>query len=219
MTDTIDPTPAATGGQATPPKAVSRWHIHRRMYDWVLHWADTPYGTPALFILSFAESSFFPIPPDVLLIALVLGARQRWFRYALICTVASVVGGLGGYLIGYGLFETVGRKIIAFYQAEHYYEKVMAWYARYDYWIVFVAALTPIPYKVFTIASGVFHMNLLGFSLVSIVGRGIRFFAVAALLYWFGPPMKRIIDKYFDLLCVAFVVLLVGGFLVIKLVQ
>lgn len=219
MTDTTDPTPAVNDGPKTPPKAVSRWHIHRRMYDWVLHWADTPYGTPALFILSFAESSFFPVPPDVLLIALVLGARQRWFRYALICTVASVVGGLGGYFIGYALFETVGRKIIAFYQAEHYYEKVMAWYARYDYWIVFVAALTPIPYKVFTIASGVFHMNLLGFSLVSVVGRGMRFFAVAALLYWFGPPMKRIIDKYFDLLCVAFVVLLVGGFLVIKLIQ
>lgn len=219
MSDTSEQTSTATGGQVTPPQAARRSHLHRRMYDWVLHWADTPYGAPALFILSFAESSFFPVPPDVLLIALVLGARQRWFRYALICTLASVVGALVGYIIGYGLFETVGRRIIAFYRAEHYYDRVMLWYARYDYWIVFIAALTPIPYKVFTIASGVFHMNLLGFSLVSLVGRGVRFFAVAALLYWFGPPMKRIIDKYFDLLCVVFVVLLVGGFLVIKLVH
>jgi len=189
------------------------------MYDWVLHWADTPYGAPALFILSFAESSFFPVPPDVLLIALVLGARQRWLRYATLCTIASVLGGIGGYIIGYGLMETIGRRIIAFYQAENYYQQVMDWYTKYDYWIVFIAALTPIPYKVFTIASGAFHMNLIGFCLVSVVGRGLRFYAVATLLYWFGPPMKRMIDRYFDLLCVVFVVLLVGGFLAIKYIR
>ncbi len=210
-------TAVASDQPARPP--VPAWHIHRRMYDWVLHWADTPYGAPALFILAFAESSFFPIPPDVLLIALVLGARNRWLRYAAICTVASVIGGVAGYGIGLGLMDSVGRRIIAFYQAEHYYQQVMAWYQRYDYWIVFIAALTPIPYKVFSIASGAFHMNLIGFVGVSIVGRGARFFAVSILLYWFGPPMRRFIDRYFNLLCVVFVVLLIGGFAAIKFLK
>ncbi|MCK6482911.1 MAG: DedA family protein [Phycisphaerae bacterium] len=190
--------------------------MHRRLYDWVLHWADTPYGVPALFLLSFAESSFFPIPPDVLLIALVLGRPARAFYFAAVCTVASAAGGVAGYGIGWALMDTVGQRIIDFYHAQDYWVKVTAWYAAYDFWIVFVAAFTPIPYKVFTIASGAFHMNLLGFAAVSIVGRGMRFFIVAALLYHFGPPMKRLIDKYFDLLCVLFVVLLIGGFGVVK---
>lgn len=209
--------PAAMGvdGSAAPTRA-GRWRIHRRMYDWVLHWAETPYGLVALFILSFAESSFFPIPPDVLLIALVMGARQRWLRYAAVCTLASVLGGIAGYAIGWGLMESVGQRIIELYRAQAYYQRVTGWYEQYDYWIVFIAAMTPIPYKVFTIASGAFHMNLIGFCLVSIVGRGARFFAVSGLLYLFGPPMKRLIDRYFDLFCVLFVVLLVGGFAVIK---
>lgn len=209
----------ATAAAAVAAPRVAGWHLHRRLYDWVLSWADTPYGTWALFLMSFAESSFFPVPPDVLLMALVLGARRRWFKFACICTVGSVVGGMLGYAIGLSLMDTVGVRIIAFYQAEHYYEQVTRWYEQYDYWIIFIAALAPIPYKVFTIASGAFHMNLLGFSLVSIVGRGVRFFAVAALLYIFGPPMKRLIEKYFDLLCVVFVVLLVGGFAVIKYIR
>jgi membrane protein YqaA with SNARE-associated domain len=187
------------------------------MYDWVLHWADTRYAAPALFVLAFAESSFFPVPPDVLLIALVLGARKRWFRYAALCTIASAIGGLAGYGIGFWLMDTVGQRIIAFYHAQQYYEQVTQWYIRYDYWIVFIAAFTPIPYKVFTIASGAFHMNIPGFAIVSVVGRGMRFFIVAALLYWFGPPIQRFIDRYFNLLSIAFVILLVGGFLVVKL--
>lgn len=197
-------------------KAVPAWHLHRRVYDWVLSWAETPYGAWALAVMSFAESSFFPVPPDVLLMPLVLGARRKWFRLAAICTLASVVGGMLGYAIGMGFMDTLGVRIIAFYHAEEYYKQVMAWYQQYDYWIVFVAAMTPIPYKVFTIASGAFHMNLLGFALVSVVGRGARFFLVSGLLYLFGPPMKRLIDKYFDILCVVFVLLLVGGFAAIK---
>ncbi|GMU23850.1 MAG: hypothetical protein AMXMBFR13_39280 [Phycisphaerae bacterium] len=208
--------PSAAAEESPQKVSGGGWRLHRRLYDWVLHWADTPYGAPALFILSFAESSFFPVPPDVLLVALVLGARQRWLRYAAICTVASVLGGIAGYGIGLGLMDTVGQRIIAFYHAENYYQQVTQWYETYDYWIVFIAAFSPIPYKVFTIASGAFHMNLLGFCLVSAVGRGGRFFIVAGLLYLFGPPMKRLIDKYFDLLCVLFVVLLIGGFLAIK---
>lgn len=186
------------------------------MYDWVLHWAHTPHGAVALFLLAFAESSFFPIPPDVLLIALVLGARTRWFRLALNCTVASVLGGIAGYAIGLGLMDTVGQKIIAFYHAEKHYAKVTDWYQAYDFWIVFAAAFTPIPYKVFTIASGAFHMNILAFAAVSFVGRGMRFFIVAWLLHRFGEPIRRFIDKYFNLLCIAFMVLLLGGFALIR---
>jgi len=189
----------------------------RRLYDWVLHWADTPYAAPALFLLAFSESSFCPVPPDVLLIALVMGARRRWFQYALLCTIASILGGLTGYGIGYWLMDTVGQRIIAFYHAQEYYRQVMEWYSRYDYWIVFIAALTPIPYKVFTIASGAFHMNIPGFMVISMLGRGMRFFLVAGLLFWFGPPIQRFIDRYFNLLSFLFVILLIGGFLVIKI--
>ena len=195
------------------------WRIHRRLYDWVLSWAETPYGALALFALAFAESSFFPIPPDVLLIALVLGSPARWWRFGALCTVGSVIGGVAGYLIGMFLMDSVGLKIIDFYHAHAYYEQVQQWYLRYDVWIVFVAAFTPIPYKVFTIASGAFDMNLLGFCAVSIVGRGARFFLVAGLLRAAGERMKRFIDKYFDLLAVAFVLLLIGGFALIKLLR
>lgn len=193
-----------------------RWHLHRRLYNWVLHWAETPHGAGALFLLALAESSFFPVPPDVLLVALVLGARRRWAWLAGLCTAGSVVGGLAGYAIGLTLMESLGRPIIRFYHAEGYFQEVEQLYRQYDYWIVFSAAFTPIPYKVFTIASGALHMNLLGFSLVSLLGRGARFFAVAGLLYLFGPPVRRLIERYFDLLCLLFVILLVGGFLVVK---
>ncbi len=198
---------------------ISKWRLHRRIYDWVLHWADTPYGAWALFLLSFTESSFFPVPPDVLLVALVLGSMAKWLRFAGICTTGSVLGGMAGYGIGLFLMDTVGLRIIDFYNAHAYYGQVQQWYGRYDFWIVFIAAFTPIPYKVFTIASGAFHMNLWAFALVSAVGRGARFFLVAGLLRLAGPPMKRFIDRYFDWLALAFVVVLVAGFLVIRYVR
>jgi len=191
-----------------------RWH--RRLYDWVLHWADTPHGAAALFLLAFAESSFFPIPPDVLLIALAIGSRVRWWRFAAICTAGSVLGGLFGYVIGMSLMDAVGMRIIRFYHAEAHFARVQDLYARYDYWIVFVAAFTPIPYKVFTITSGVMSMNVVGFALVSVVGRGLRFFLVAGLLFIFGAPIKRFIDRYFDWLALAFTLLLVGGFVAVS---
>lgn len=212
--------------ESTPPSipAVVEpwWRIHRRLYDWVLSWAETPYGGLALFLLAAAESSIFPIPPDVLLIALVLGSSGRlgssgsWWRFALLCTAGSVAGGAIGYLIGKFLMESIGMRIIDFYHAQAYFEQVRNWYLQYDLWIVFVAAFTPIPYKVFTIASGAFDMNLLGFCAVSFVGRGARFFLVAGLLKIAGPAMKRFIDRYFDLLAIAFVVLLIGGFVLLK---
>lgn len=223
-TPQTDPPPNAASrqsadGACTSAPARLGWRIHRRLYDWVLSWAERPHGSAALFGLAFAESSFFPIPPDVLLIALTLGAPRRWWRLASNCTVASVLGALLGYAIGRFLMDTVGVRIIAFYQAEEYYRQVEAWYHRYDYWVVFAAAFTPIPYKVFTIASGAFHMNVPAFLLVSAIGRGTRFFVVSGLLYAFGSPIKRFIDRYFDLLALLFVVLLVSGFLVIKYVR
>jgi membrane protein YqaA with SNARE-associated domain len=197
------------------PDAASRghgWRLHRRLYDWVLHWADTPHGAIALFLLAMAESSFFPIPPDVLLIAMVMGTRTKWAKLAFVCMAGSVLGGLIGYWIGASLMDAVGMRIIEFYHAEKHFEHVKELYVQYDYWIVFTAAFTFVPFKVFTITSGVMGMNLFGFCLASAAGRGMRFFIVAALLYWFGPPMRRFIDKYFDLLSIAFLVLLGGGF-------
>lgn len=210
-----DPTSPPAHASEHEVSALRKPPLHRRLYDWVLHWADTPHGAIALFLLAFTESSFFPIPPDVLLIALVLGSQARWLRFAAICTVGSVLGGAFGYVIGMSLMETVGDPILRFYRAEEQFEKVKDLYLRYDYWIVFVAAFTPIPYKVFTITSGVMSMNLAGFLLVSMVGRGLRFFLVAGLLYMFGPPIKRLIDRYFDWLALTFTILLVAGFLAI----
>jgi membrane protein YqaA with SNARE-associated domain len=192
------------------------WRIHRRLYDWVLSWAERPHGAHALFWLALAESSFFPIPPDALLIALVMGSARRWARFAAICTVASALGGVIGYAIGRFFMETVGLRIIDLYHAQEYYQQVQLWYRQYDYWIVFVAAFTPIPYKVFTIASGAFYMNLPAFCAVSVIGRGARFFVVAGLVRLAGPRIQPFIDRYFDWLAIAFVVLLVGGFALIR---
>ncbi|MGQ9633372.1 MAG: YqaA family protein [Bryobacteraceae bacterium] len=203
---------------STPPSTavVRGWRVHRRLYDWVLHWADTPHGVIALFLLAFAESSFFPIPPDVLLIALVLGSLRRWVLFAAVCTAGSVLGGIAGYGIGYFLMDTVGARLIELYHAQTHYQKVAQWYQLYDFWIVFGAAFTPIPYKVFTIASGAFQIHIAGFVLASLVGRGARFFLVAGLLRAFGEPVRRFIDKYFDWLALAFVVLLAAGFALIR---
>jgi len=201
---------------STTSAATAGWRLHRRLYDWVLHWAETPHSVAALFLLAFAESSVFPIPPDVLLIALVLGSAGRWVLFAAVCTVGSVLGGLAGYGIGMFLMDTVGVKVIDFYNAQVYYDRVAAWFKEYDFWIVLAAAFTPIPYKVFTIASGAFHINLVGFVVASLVGRGARFFLVAGLLRLVGEPMRRFIDKYFDWLALAFVALLAGGFAVIR---
>jgi membrane protein YqaA with SNARE-associated domain len=190
----------------------------RRLYDWVMHWAETPYAVPALFILALAESSFFPIPPDVLLIALAVSIPARSFRYALVCLIGSVVGGVVGYAIGVYAMEWIGDPIIEFYQGQEVKAKVKELYDTHGFWGVFIAALTPIPYKVFTIASGCFKFNFWAFIGASIFGRGLRFFAVGVLIYFFGPKIKEFIDKYFNLLAIVFAVLLVGGFVLIKFV-
>lgn len=206
---------------AAAPTVVSRWAIHRRMYDWVLGFAHHRHSTAALAVLSFAESSFFPIPPDVLLMPLCLGNRRRAFWFAAVCTVASVVGGVAGYLIGWGVWEVLSdfffRYVPGFTPKN--FAKVEILYQQYDFWIVFIAAFTPIPYKVITIAGGVFGINMPMFLLASAIGRGLRFFLIAGLMWKFGAPIVRFIDKYFNLLAILFTVLLVGGFALLKLVH
>jgi membrane protein YqaA with SNARE-associated domain len=190
----------------------------RRLYDWVLHWAETPYGPIALFLLAFAESSFFPIPPDALLIALCLGAIKRSWRFAAIAATASVLGGMLGYVIGFGLWDVAAPFFFKYVPGftEEVFQKVMHHYQNSGFWYVFMAGFTPIPYKVFTIASGVFRLNFPLFVLASGISRSLRFFLVAALFRRFGPGIRSFIERYFNLLAVAFFILLFGGFLVIK---
>ncbi len=200
--------------------SVSRWHLHRRLYDWVLHWADTPYGAWVLFIMSFAESSFFPVPPDVLLAPLTLGARRKWWRFALSCSLASVVGGILGYMIGVFLWSLIHQWVFANLSwaglTEPNFEKFQGWYNKYDFWIVFACGFTPLPYKVCTISAGVARISFPGFIIASTISRSARFFLVAGLFWRYGPTIKPLIDKYFNWLCLAFMILLIGGFMVLK---
>jgi membrane protein YqaA with SNARE-associated domain len=190
----------------------------KKMYDWVLHWAETPYGIPALFILAFAESSFFPVPPDVLLIALAISIPSKSFRFAAVCMVGSVIGGIVGYGIGLYGYESIGKPIVDFYHGQAIMDSIKAQYDQHGFLGILIAAITPIPYKVFTIASGVFTFDFWSFVLASIIGRSTRFFIVAGLIWKFGPTIKGFIDKYFNVLCWAFMVLLIGGFVLIKYV-
>jgi len=184
----------------------------------VLHWADTPYGGPALFVLALAESSFFPIPPDPLLLALCLGLPRKSIRFAITATAASVVGGVIGYWIGAGAWSLLQDWFFSYVPGvtPESFANVQTLYERYDFWAVFLAGLTPIPYKVFTLSSGVFGINFGIFVLASVLSRGLRFFIVAGLIYLYGPPIKAFIDKYFNALAWAFGLLLVGGFLVVE---
>jgi len=204
-------------------KPTPRWHLHRRLYDWVLRWATTPYGGLALFVMSFAESSFFPIPPDVLLAPLVLGNRHRWAAFALACSVASILGGVLGYVIGAAVWEQIAATVYALHLPglnEANFAKAGGWYEKWNFWVVFACGFTPLPYKVCTISAGLFFgWNLkpfLIFLVASAVSRSARFFLVAGLMGLIGPSIKPYIDRYFNLLCLLFVGLLVGGFVIIK---
>jgi membrane protein YqaA with SNARE-associated domain len=188
----------------------------RRLYDWVLHWAETPYGSWALFLLAFSESSFFPIPPDILLIALAVAIPMKSLKYALICSAGSVLGGCFGYLIGWQFMASVGTRIVDFYGLTPKVEYIEVLYNKYDAWAVAIAGFTPIPYKVFTIAAGAFKINFSVFVLASLVSRSARFFLVGGLIYIFGPGIQSFIDKYFNILATVFTVLLIAGFLIIK---
>jgi membrane protein YqaA with SNARE-associated domain len=192
-----------------------RW-VHG-LYEWTMAQATRPYALWTLALVSFIESSVFPIPPDVLLIPMVLAAPSRAWWIATVCTVASVLGGLLGYAIGALLFEAVGRPILEFYGYVDQFADFQVRYNEWGAWIVFGAGLTPFPYKVITIASGVTGLDPGTFTIASIVGRGMRFFMVAALLWWFGEPMRRFIERNLGWLTILFFALLFGGFLVIKL--
>lgn len=188
----------------------------RRLYDWTMALAASRHAEKALAGVSFAESSFFPIPPDLLLIPMVLAERAKALRYAFVCTVASVLGGIAGYMIGAFLFEQIARPILDFYGYGARFDTFAGWYNDWGAWIVFGAGLTPFPYKVITIASGATGLDFLVFVLASIASRGLRFFVVAGLLYWIGPPIRAFIEKRLGLVFTAFVVALIGGFVAIR---
>lgn len=197
-------------------------NIVKRLYDWMLSWGNSRWGAWALFFFALAESSFFPIPPDVLLIALCLGVTSKSFRYALTCLSGSIVGAMIGYAIGFFLWQNTAGEYTALanwffahvFSVESF-TNVGALYDKYNFWIVFTAGFTPLPYKIFTISGGLFHINFVMFVVASIISRGLRFFLIAALIWKFGAPIKVFIDKYFNLLAILFTVLLVGSFILL----
>lgn len=188
----------------------------RRLYNWTMHWSKTKRAPQALFLISFAEASFFPIPPDVLLIPMVIGDKDRWWRTAAICTLGSVLGALFGYAIGWGLYEAIGKPIVDAYHLQDMMAVVGQKYENNAFVTILTAAFTPIPYKVITIAAGLFKISLPVLVIASIVGRAGRFFLVASLLRLFGKKVEDLIEKYFDLFALLFMVLLIGGFLLLQ---
>ena len=190
----------------------------RRLYDWVLRWSATPYALPALFLIAFVESSVFPIPPDVLLIAMVVAVPLEWARFAFVCPAGSVLGGMLGYLIGWQFMDLVGTRIVEFYHFQNKFDKIGLLYNEHQAWAVAAAGFTPLPYKVFTLAAGAFKINFPIFAIASLLSRGARFFIVAAILYKFGPPIKTLVEKYFGIFSIVFFILLVLGFYILKFV-
>ena len=188
----------------------------RRLYDWTMSLASGPRAPAALGAVSFVESSVFPIPPDILLIPMVISERRKAWWFATLCTITSVLGGLLGYVIGAFLFIQIAEPILAFYGYLDKFESFKEQYNDWGAWIVFFAGVTPFPFKVITIASGATGLNIVIFVLASIVARGLRFFVVAGLLYWLGPPIRNFIEARLGLVFTIFVVLLVGGFILAK---
>lgn len=202
----------------TEEQGAKKQGLVRRLYDWMLSWAESPWAGLAMFLFAMVESVIFPIPPDVLLLALCVGMPKKSFKYALICTAGSVVGAIVGFGLGAFAWELVDGFFIPNIFTQDAFDKVEALYEQWNFWLVFTAGFTPLPYKLITISAGVF----LGigsfpiFILASLISRGLRFFLVAGLVWKFGAPIKKFIDKYFNLCAIAFTVLLVGGFLLIK---
>jgi membrane protein YqaA with SNARE-associated domain len=188
----------------------------KRAYDWMMRMARHEKAGPALFGISFLESSVFPIPPDVMLIPMILARPDRAWLYAAICTAGSVLGGMAGYAIGYFLYETLGQWVISTYGLAQQFEAYRAAYNEWGLWIILIKGATPIPYKIVTIASGAAAFNFWVFLAASLVTRGVRFFLVAALLFWFGAPIRDFIERRLTLVTTGFVVLVVGGFVAVK---
>ena len=197
----------------------------KNLYNWVLEWSDSKWGAFALFLLAFTEASFFPIPPDVLLIALCLGLRTKAFKFALICSIGSALGAVFGYSIGYFLWwNTAGNfsvianffiDIIPGFSSELFYD-IKQKYDEWNFWIIFVSGFTPIPFKVFTVSAGAFNINFNLFLLASIISRSARFILIGGLIWKFGEPIKDFIDRYFNILAILFTILLIGSFFIIK---
>jgi len=187
-----------------------------RLYARALAIAASRHALPALVAVAFAEASFFPLPPDLLLIPMVLARPRRAFAFAAVCTLASVAGGFLGYAIGYFLFGAIGRPLLQFYDAMGAYEALKAGFARWGVWIILIKGLTPIPYKLVTIASGVAEFPLLPFALASLVSRGLRFFLVALLLWRFGEPVRVFIERRLTLVTTLFAAALIGGFVMLR---
>lgn len=195
----------------------------KRLYNWVLDWSNTKWGPLALFILTLTEASFFPLPPDVLLIALCLGMPKKSFRYSTICLTGTLVGAVLAYLLGYYMWQTPSGEYTGLAQwfysnvfSVEAFNEIRVLFEEYDFWIIFTAGFTPVPYKLFTIAAGVFNLDFTMFMIASAISRGARFFLVGWLIWKFGAPIKSFIDKYFNLLVIAITVLLIGGFVLIK---
>ncbi|VAX39883.1 FIG139438: lipoprotein B [hydrothermal vent metagenome] len=206
------------GGDESRKPPVPWWHFHRRMYDWVLSLAHHKHASTSLFVLSFAESSFFPIPPDVLQIALTVERRAKAWWYAGVSTAGSVLGGVAGYLIGMWGWETVGPFFFEYvpkFTPENF-AYVQGKYEEFALLTILTAAFTPIPYKVITVTAGVFGVPLWVLVVGSLLGRGGRFYMVGAIIWLFGAPAKRLVEKYFNLLTILFVALLIGGFVLIE---
>ena len=187
-----------------------------RLYARIIEIAAGPNALAALLIVSFVESSFFPIPPDILLIPMILARPRDAWRLAALCTLASVIGGLLGYAIGYFLFDAIGRPLLEFYGAMDRYDALKAGFDQWGVWIIILKGMTPIPYKLITIASGVAHFDLVAFVAASIVSRSLRFFLLAALLWRFGEPVREFIERRLMLVTSLFAAALVGGFLALR---
>ena len=188
--------------------------ILRSLYEWTQHWANTPYGPFALFALAFAESSFFPIPPDILLIALSLAEPKYSFLFAGLCTIGSVIGGMFGYFLGI----KGGKPLLEKMFKKEKVEIAHNLYQRYANWAVVIAAFTPVPYKIFTILTGTLYADFKKFVLISIIGRGARFFLIGTLIFIFGEPIREFIGTYFNLVTVIFCLLLIAGFIIIYVI-
>ena len=190
----------------------------KRTYNWTLEKAQHKNAKWYLSLISFVESSFFPIPPDILLIPMALASKARALFYAFMCTLFSVLGGILGYAIGYFFYNSLGVYIVELYQLENSFNIFENYYKEFGILIVLGAGITPFPYKFITIASGVFGLNIFLFIIISIIGRGLRFYLISILLYFFGEKIKLIIDKYFNILTIVFFILLVGSVFIIRFI-
>ncbi len=184
----------------------------QRIYNWILSFANHPYAIWILGVVSFAESSFFPIPPDPLYIAMLLSRKNQTWKLAWVCTITSVAGGWLGYAIGYGLYETIGEFILQTYGLQGAFDRFQESFNQWGFWIVALKGLTPIPYKVVTIACGVTRLDFTSFTIASLIARGFRFFFLALLFWYFGPPIKEYIEKNLTFVTFASIGALVGGF-------